>query len=82
MIARGLAGDGWDAGWPATEEWIGRPTGAELTTFNVAYGVLIGANALVGTVWVISRWRHYRAQGAGAVADLERLAAIVASLTP
>ena len=65
-IARGLAGDGWDAGWPATDEWIGRPTGAELTTFNVAYGVLIGANALVGTVWVINRWRHYRAQGARA----------------
>jgi hypothetical protein len=43
-----------------------RPTGAELTTFNVAYGVLIGANALVGTVWIIRRWRHYRAQGARA----------------
>jgi protease PrsW len=66
MIARGLAGDGWDSGWPATDEWIGRPTGAELTTFNVAYSVLIGANALVGTVWVIRRWRHYRAQGARA----------------
>ena len=55
-----------DSGWPATDEWIGRPTGAELTTFNVAYGLLIGANALVGTVWVIRRWRHYRAQGARA----------------
>jgi protease PrsW len=64
-IARGLAGDGWDGGWPATEEWIGRPTGAELTTFNLAYGVLVGLNALIGTVWVIRRWRAYRAQAAG-----------------
>ena len=66
---------GRDRGMDRPADW------GRATTFNVAYGVLIGANALVGTVWVIGRWRHYRAQGAGAV-DLERLAAIVASLTP
>lgn len=60
LIAKGLAGDGWHAEWPATESWIGSPTGSELTTFNLAYDVLIGLNALIGAVWLIRRWRRYR----------------------
>ena len=63
LIAKGVAGDGWQAEWPETESWIGSPTGAELTTFNLAYDVLIGINALIGMVWLIRRWRRYRAEG-------------------
>ena len=59
LIAQGLVGPGWDAGWPNTEDWIGIPTGSELITFNVAYDVLIGLNAIVGTAWVILAWRRY-----------------------
>jgi len=43
MVARGLLGDGWEAGWPNTEEWIGTPTGSELIAFNITYDLLIGS---------------------------------------
>jgi glycine/D-amino acid oxidase-like deaminating enzyme len=33
--------------------------GPELVTFNVAYSLLIGLNALIGTVWVVLAWRRY-----------------------
>jgi hypothetical protein len=59
VIAEGLAGPGWQSGWPSTEDWIGRPTGSELIAFNVAYDVLIGLNVVIGTVWVILAWRRY-----------------------
>jgi RsiW-degrading membrane proteinase PrsW (M82 family) len=62
LVAKGVAGDGWHAEWPNTESWIGSPSGGELTTFNVAYDVLVGLNALIGTVWLVRRWRAYRAQ--------------------
>ena len=61
LIAKGVAGDGWQAEWPDTESWIGSPTGGELTTYNLAYAVFIGLNALIGTVWLIRRWRAYGA---------------------
>jgi RsiW-degrading membrane proteinase PrsW (M82 family) len=59
VIAEGISGPGWQSGWPSTEDWIGTPTGSELVTFNVAYGLLIGLNAVIGTVWVILAWRKY-----------------------
>ena len=59
VIAEGISGPGWQSGWPATEHWIGRPTGSELITFNVAYDVLIAVNAVIGTAWVILAWRRY-----------------------
>ena len=66
VIAEGLAGPGWESGWPSTEDWIGRPTGSELITFNVAYDLLIGLNAAIGTAWVIRAWRKYgRARATG-----------------
>jgi protease PrsW len=64
LIAQGLEGSGWDAGWPNTEQWIGMPTGSELWAFNVAYAVLIGLNCLIGTVWIVRRWRRYAEQPA------------------
>jgi RsiW-degrading membrane proteinase PrsW (M82 family) len=64
LIAEGVAGDGWVAEWPNTESWIGSPTGSELWTFVVVHSVLLGVNALIGTVWVIRRWRQYRVEGA------------------
>jgi RsiW-degrading membrane proteinase PrsW (M82 family) len=63
LLAQGLVDGSWDAGWPSTEDWIGNPTGAELTAFNITYDVLIGLNALLGTIWVVRRWRKYRAEG-------------------
>ena len=62
VIAEGLTGDGWHADWPNTDDWIGSPSGNELIAFDVAYDLLIGLNALVGTVWIIRRWRRYRAE--------------------
>jgi protease PrsW len=59
VIAEGLAGPGWQSGWPSTEDWIGTPNGSELVAFNVAYDVFIGLNAVIGTVWVILAWRRY-----------------------
>jgi protease PrsW len=59
VIAEGLAGPGWQSGWPSTEDWIGTPTGSELVVFNLAYGVLIGLNAVIGTAWIILAWRKY-----------------------
>jgi RsiW-degrading membrane proteinase PrsW (M82 family) len=77
VIAQGLVDGDWDAGWPNTDEWIGAPTGAELTAFNLTYDLLIGINALIGTIWIVRRWRSYRAEGAERV----RVAAMEASAT-
>jgi protease PrsW len=78
LVAKGVAGDGWQAEWPKTERWIGSPTGGELTTFNIAYDVFIGLNALIGTVWLIRRWRAYRAEAsAGRDAQPARLSAAI-----
>jgi protease PrsW len=59
VIAEGVAGPGWQSGWPSTEDWIGTPTGSELVAFNVASSALIGLNAAVGTAWVVLAWRRY-----------------------
>jgi protease PrsW len=72
VIAEGLAGPGWQSGWPSTEDWIGTPNGSELVAFNVAYDAFIGLNAVIGTVWVILAWRRYgRAQKAEAEPEPE-----------
>jgi RsiW-degrading membrane proteinase PrsW (M82 family) len=63
LVARGFAGD-WRLEWPNTEAWIGSPTGSELITFNLTYDLLIGINAVIGTAWVVHRWRRYRAEAA------------------
>jgi protease PrsW len=59
-LSQGLGGEGWDFGWPDTAAWVGLPTGADLVRFQVVYNVLLGVNGIVGTVWVIRRWRAYR----------------------
>jgi RsiW-degrading membrane proteinase PrsW (M82 family) len=59
IIAQGVEGSGWFAGWPNTTDWIGTPTGSELWAFNITYGLFIGLNALIGTVWLVRRWRRY-----------------------
>jgi protease PrsW len=59
-LSQGLGGEGWDFGWPDTAAWVGLPTGADLVRFQVVYNVLLGVNGILGTVWVIRRWRAYR----------------------
>jgi protease PrsW len=59
LLAQGLEGNNWSASWPNTEAWIGTPSGSELAAFNVAYCLLLGLNATIGTLWVIQRWRSY-----------------------
>jgi hypothetical protein len=65
LVARGLAGD-WEFAWPNTEDWIGSPTRSELITFNLTYTLLIALNSAIGTIWLVRRWRRYRAEAATA----------------
>lgn len=63
--AQGLVADDWTSAWPKTDDWIGTPTNEELTVQTVVYHLLIGLNALIGTTWIVRRWRRYRrARGA------------------
>jgi RsiW-degrading membrane proteinase PrsW (M82 family) len=62
-ITEGLVGSGWRISWPKTKAWAGSPTGSELLVWQVAYDVLIAANAAIGTTWVVRRWRAYRRRG-------------------
>jgi RsiW-degrading membrane proteinase PrsW (M82 family) len=59
VIAQGVEGDGWFIGWPHTRAWIGAPSSSELVVSNVVYVLFVGLNALIGTVWIIRRWRRY-----------------------
>jgi RsiW-degrading membrane proteinase PrsW (M82 family) len=59
-ISQGLGGEGWTFGWPNTAAWVGTPTGADLTRFQVVYDTLLAINAIVGLTWALRRWRAYR----------------------
>jgi len=59
-ISEGLGGAGWTLGWPDTAAWVGLPTGADLTRFNVVYFALLAIIAIVAAVWALRRWRAYQ----------------------
>ena len=71
LAVDGLAGEGWHFDWPNTAEYAGTPTGRDLVLFDVAYCVLIGLNVLLGSLWVILRYRASR-PGRGAAVTPER----------
>ena len=71
MVTRGLVGEGWELTWPSVANWIGTPTGSDLHVFRAVYDVILGLNALVGTLWIIHAYRTYSkrlALGVGRVA--------------
>jgi protease PrsW len=59
-ISEGLGGEGWTLGWPDTSAWVGSPTGADLTRFQVVYDVMIAIVATIGLVWAVRQWRAFR----------------------
>jgi hypothetical protein len=61
----------WSFEWPNAKAWIGSPTGSERITFNLTYHLLIGVNAVSGTVWVVHRWRRCRSEAATAETEPE-----------
>jgi RsiW-degrading membrane proteinase PrsW (M82 family) len=60
LAVDGLQGDGWHFDWPNTAAYAGTPTGSDLVVFDVAYCALIGLNILLGTLWVVLRYRAVR----------------------
>jgi RsiW-degrading membrane proteinase PrsW (M82 family) len=58
-ISTWIGGEGLELGWPDTADWVGTPTGDDLTRFTLAYDTLLGILALVGIVWAVRRWRAY-----------------------
>ena len=59
MVTRGLVGEGWELTWPSVANWIGTPTGSDLHVFRAVYDVILGLNALVGTLWIVHAYRTY-----------------------
>ncbi len=59
ILTQGVLGEGWNFDWPNTEDWIGVPTGQDLAFYNAISAAMLVAIALIGTVWVVSRWRRY-----------------------
>ena len=59
-ISQWLGGADLDIGWPNTADWVGSPTGGDLTRFTFVYDTLLGILALIGTVWAVRRWRAYQ----------------------
>jgi protease PrsW len=59
LLAEASAGAGWHLTWPNAETWYSSPTSEELLLFSVFYDVLIGINALIGTLWIVRSWRTY-----------------------
>jgi protease PrsW len=55
-----LGGSELDFGWPNTADWVGSPTGGDLTRFTFIYDTLLGILALIGIVWAVRRWRAYQ----------------------
>jgi RsiW-degrading membrane proteinase PrsW (M82 family) len=60
LAGDGLAGDGWRLDWPNTAQYAGTPTGGDLVLFDAAYCALIALNVLLGTLWVLLRYRAVR----------------------
>lgn len=61
MITQGILGEGWTFDWPNTKEWVGFPTGQDLEVYNAVSAGLLVVIALIGTIWLLRRWRGYRA---------------------
>ncbi len=59
LFAEAAAGAEWQVTWPNAQTWYASPTSEELLLFNVFYDVLIGINALIGTLWIVRSWRTY-----------------------
>ena len=59
VLTRGIVGQGWEFSWPGVADWIGTPTGSDLHVFRVADNVLLGLNALIGTLWLVHAYRNY-----------------------
>jgi protease PrsW len=60
LLTKGLRDGTWNLEWPATEAWVGLPTGSELVVWQVVYDGLLAVNAAVGVAWVVISWRRYR----------------------
>jgi RsiW-degrading membrane proteinase PrsW (M82 family) len=60
LLTEGFYDDIWQLEWPATEDWVGFPSGSKLFVWQVIYDGLLLANATLGVWWVFHRWRTYR----------------------
>ena len=60
LLTQGLRDGVWELDWPATEDWVGVPTGNELLVWQVIYDGLLVINAAIGASWVLHNWRKYR----------------------
>jgi hypothetical protein len=58
ILTNGVVGEGWSAGWPNTEGWVGEPAGSKLVVFNTIYAALQIINSAIGLAWVVIRWRR------------------------
>jgi RsiW-degrading membrane proteinase PrsW (M82 family) len=59
MFAKGATGAGWGLEWPNAQAWAEVPSNSATFWFNVFYDVLLGLNAIVGTLWIVRSWRRY-----------------------
>jgi len=59
LLTQGFYSHIWDLSWPATQDWIGLPSGNELRVWQVFYDGLLFLNACVGATWVVHNWREY-----------------------
>jgi RsiW-degrading membrane proteinase PrsW (M82 family) len=59
-VSQWLGGADLEFGWPNTADWVGSPTGGDLTRFTFAYDTFLGILAVIGIVWAIRRWRAYQ----------------------
>jgi protease PrsW len=66
VLAEAAAGADWQLVWPNAQTWYGAPTSEELLLFSVFYDVLLGVNALIGTLWIVRSWRTYGRRGVAA----------------
>ena len=70
LITQGLRDSVWELDWPATEDWVGAPTGNELLVWQVVYDGLLAVVAAVGVWWVVHNWRTYGRREARAAASV------------
>ena len=58
-LSNWIGGEGLELGWPNTADWVGAPTGDDLTRFTFAYDTLLVILGLIGIAWAVRRWRAY-----------------------
>ena len=71
LLTQGVRDGVWELDWPATEDWVGFPTGNELFVWLVVYDGLLVINAAIGASWVLHNWRKYRTSGPARVAGTD-----------